>query len=204
MIASVSPGVSTMAEPSIGALLIKMVLILGVLAAIAWYMRRRAGGSGAPFALSKTTRAKRPSTTSMRSTLRVVSKQTLGKGAYLAVVDWDGHEVLVGITNAGITFYRGDSIVDSLDGGINASIASAAATATRTASTSASTADQDEFASIQGSFSAGTFAARIAGAPEMKTSSSEIARRRISRSSSNAGSPRPTLLEAMRDLTVRR
>src|SRR5487761_2292645 len=99
-------GIATMAEPSIGALLIKMVLILGVLALVAWYLRHRGNGPGLLRPFASGSRAKSPSPSPTRSALRILSRQPLGKGAYLAVVSWEDHEVLVGVSNTGIAFYR--------------------------------------------------------------------------------------------------
>ena len=97
---------ATMAEPSIGALLIKMVLILGALALVAWYLRHRGSGPGLLRPFAKRARTNRPIASPPRSGLRIVSRQTLGKGAYLAVVDWEERRVLVGVTNTGISFYQ--------------------------------------------------------------------------------------------------
>ena len=81
-----------------------MAIAIAVLALCAFVIKRRAAGRfGAGSLLRPRASARMP-----RTGLRVISRQALGKGAWLAIVEWEGREVLVGITNAGISFYDAD------------------------------------------------------------------------------------------------
>lgn len=95
-------GVSTLPDPSIGGSLMKMVVAIVVLGACALIIKRRAAGRN----LGQSFFRPNTASTKTRTGLRVISRQALGKGACLAVVEWEGREVLVGITNAGISFYE--------------------------------------------------------------------------------------------------
>ena len=103
---------STIPDPSIGGSLIKMIVAITVLGACAWIIKRRATGRTVGPSI------RRPGSGSARprSGLRVIGRQALGKGAYLAIVEWEGREVLVGITNAGISFYEEPNPIDTLGG----------------------------------------------------------------------------------------
>lgn len=101
---------SPIPDPSLGGMLVKMLLIVGVLALIAVFLRRRSGGGGMgnrQGLLSRLlTKPGGASAQVARPGLRIVSKQQLTKGACLAIAEFDGRRVLVGVTSAGVTFYR--------------------------------------------------------------------------------------------------
>lgn len=103
------PPVSTIPSPSLGTLVTKMVLIIGVLALVAWYLRKRSGMSRTATSSSRHPIRKIVSPRASQASLRVLTRQTLGKGACLAVVEWEGRQILVGITGAGISFYQAPS-----------------------------------------------------------------------------------------------
>lgn len=83
-------------EPSIGSSLLKMVLglgaVIGSILVITKVLQHMKGGGGQRRGAS--------------SPLEVLSRQSLGKGLQLAVVRFNGREVLVGIAGQQISFHE--------------------------------------------------------------------------------------------------
>ncbi len=87
-------------DVSVGHLLMQMVLWLGVIVVALWglsKLARRSKGMG-----RRTTRTAKVSGT-QPSTLTVVSRQPVGKGQWIAVVEAGAQRFVVGITGAGFT-----------------------------------------------------------------------------------------------------
>ncbi|HWD24089.1 MAG TPA: flagellar biosynthetic protein FliO, partial [Acidimicrobiales bacterium] len=95
--------------PSVGGTLTKAVLFVLALALIALYMRRRAaGGKGKGKSLLGFGAG------GGMADLRVISRQPVGKGVAIAVVEWNGRKVLAGITPTSVSFYQPDGTAGSL------------------------------------------------------------------------------------------
>jgi flagellar biogenesis protein FliO len=183
--------VTTMATPPLGALVAKMVLIVGVLALVAWYMRRRNAAGRAP-RNANSPRLRRLATPGVRPQLNILSRQSLGKGSCLAVVDWEGRQVLVGITPAGISFYN-----DANESLLETSLRSNAMGLGDGAGFSLAPAESD-FAANNERIPVSAQDRQLVGALASSSDSSAMA------TGESAGSSRPTFLEALRDLSVRR
>jgi flagellar biogenesis protein FliO len=84
-------------DVSVGHLLVQMVLWLGVIVAALFALSRLARRSrGSARRAPRTPGAK-------RSRVAVVSRQPVGKGQWIAVVEAEGHRFVVGISGAGFT-----------------------------------------------------------------------------------------------------